>query len=263
MKRIYPLRTVLSILAVAGWYWRDTANVVAYSEPSLTSTQSPKTASPAAAAQGSNAGSKIIVQAVVEARKSPIISGSSGLTVEPMPQMREPLSPEQARMAEMMSRRNFARLIAETANADDAQLNAFSLLLVEFCMTHTAARARAQSDDGGAPPKSLGANAAVTGDGLRADAISSRRLDYARSITESCNDFNKGLGQSYADAALTRLTAKASNAALVFSALGPQLDYKAPSKRLFGVITDALNEKNSALLELLGAQIAQHSAMPQ
>ena len=134
-----------------------------------------------------------------------------------MPQMREPLSPEQARMVEMMSRRNFARLIAEAANADDAQLNAFSLLLVDFCMTHTAARAIAQADYGGATPKSLRANAAMTSDGLRADAISSRRLDYARSITESCNDFNKGLGQSYADAALTRLTAKASNSALVFS----------------------------------------------
>lgn len=93
-------------------------------------------------------------------------------------------------------------------------------------------------------------------DGLRADAISSQRLDNARSITESCKDFNEGSVQSYADAALTRLTAKASNAALVFSELGPQLDYKAPSQRQFSVITDALNEKNLALLELLGAQIA-------
>ena len=42
----------------------------------------------------------------------------------------------------------------------------------------------------------------------------------------------------------------------MFSELGPQLDHKALSPRQFGLITEALNEKNLALLELLGAQIA-------
>ena len=139
--------------------------------------------------------------------KSPIGTGAGAGTgasaVESAAQTREPFSTDQARNAEMMSRRNFAKLIAETANADDAPLNTLSLMLVDFCMAHTSARAKAQADGGGPPPNSLRANPSTTGDGPRADAISSRRLENACVITESCKNFNEGSGQSYADAALT------------------------------------------------------------
>jgi hypothetical protein len=256
VKRNYRLLTLLSVLAVAGWYWRNSANIVESPEASPAALLRTANAPSAAAAHSGNSESKIIVQAPVEANKPPIASGSGMSTVESVPQMREPLSPEQARIAEMMSRRNFARSIAETANADEVELNAFSLLLVNFCMKHTAAPAKAQADAGGPSPNSLSANPSTTADGLRADAISSRRLDNARFITESCKDFNEGSGQSYADVAMTRLTAKASNATLVLIELGPQLDYKALSPRQFSVIADAMNEKNMASLELLGAQIA-------
>ena len=206
MKRIFLLLALLTVFAIAGWCWRDAANVVGWSA-AIAATQKTANSSSTAAAQSGKPESKIIVQAPVEMNKSPIGTGAGAGTgasaVESAAQTREPLSTDQARNAEMMSRRNFAKLIAETANADDAPLNTLSLMLVDFCMAHTSARAKAQADGGGPPPNSLRANPSTTGDGLRADAISSRRLENARVITESCKNFNEGSGQSYADAALT------------------------------------------------------------
>ena len=270
MKRNTPLFSVVIVVAlaltfaVAGWVWRDSIGSGALaSTPSNALTPAYAAAAkapsaPADPATSAKAESKIIIQAPAELNVRP--SGTSpsegAASTDIAPPKREPLSVEQARIAELLSRKNFARAIAETANADDAQLNALSLLLVDFCMSHTAARAKTQAAVGGPPPSALRAKPAAASEGVRADATDPRRLDNARSITESCKDFNDGSGQSYADVAMTRLTAKGSNAALVFSELSPQLDYKALSPKQFSIITDALNEKNMALLSLLGSQIA-------
>ena len=255
-KRIYLLLPLLAALAVAGWYWRDSVNAGASSASSANAAQAKSNGSSAGVTRGSANESRIIVQAAVEINtaQNGVSPGAATVELTPLtsPPLRESLPPEQARIAELLSRRNLARSIAETANADDAQLNALSLLLVDFCMAHTTASAKAQAASGGPPPSSMRAKTSTAG----ADGTDPRRLDNARWITESCKDFNEGSGQSYADAALTRLSAKGSNAGLVFSELSPQLDYKALSPRQFSVITDALNEKNMALLELLGAQIA-------
>ena len=257
MKRIYLLSSVAVVLAIAGWFLRESTPSVGSSANSATSAPAKPNPRGGPTELGGGTGeSKIIVQAPTELNTRPIGSNAGGAAAEPAPPTRETLSPDQTRMGELMSRRNFSRLIAETANSDDAQLNALSLLLVDFCMAHTSARAKTLAEAGGPPPNSLRAKPASTGDGLRADASGSRRLENARVITESCKEFNEGSGQSYADAALTRLNAKGSNAGLVFSELSPQLDYKALTPRQFSVIADALNEKNLGLLELLGAQIA-------
>jgi len=261
MKRIPVIFSLLAVLAVAGWYWRDTISTGEVSANAVGAAPTKATGSVAATAQGSAAESKIIVQAPVEINTRPngVSSGAATVELAPVTSQKpsEVLPPEQARIAELMSRRNLTRLIAETANADDVQLNAYSLLLVDFCFAYTSARAKAQAAVGGPPPNSLRAKPSATAaQGVRADATDSRRLENARWITESCKDFNEGAGQSYADVALSRLTAKGSNASLVFAELNPQLDYKALSPRQFSVITDALNEKNLGLLELLGSQIA-------
>ena len=261
MKRSYLLLPFLAVLAMAGWYWRDRIGGGDSSAISTHALLKKTDLSSATAEQGIANASRIIVQAPaqVNTRQNGVspstISGEPALLQSPPP--REVLPPEQARIAELMSRRNLARLIAETANADDAQLNAYSLLLVDFCLSYTSARAKAQAAVGGPSPNSLRAKPSASGaQGVRADATDSRRLDNARWITESCKDFNEGAGQSYADVALSRLTAKGSNASLVFAELSPQLDYKALSPRQFSIIVDALNEKNMGLLELLGSQIA-------
>ena len=255
MKRTFIVLPVLALIALACWYWRDSITSGDFSASSASTAQSKANAS-SAAAQGSANESLIIVQAPAELSARQNGGGSGVPTVEPpplpSPTVREKLPPEQARIAELLSRRNIGRLIAETANADDAQLNALSLLLVDFCMAHTTAGAKAQAASGGPPPDSMRAKTSTAG----IDATDPRRLDNARWITESCKDFNEGSGQSYADAALTRLNAKGSNTGAVFSQLSPQLDYKALSPAQFSVITDAMNEKNMALLELLGSQIA-------
>ena len=255
------LLSLLAVLAMAGWYWRDRINLVDSSANSAAAQS--KADAALTATQSSNNESKIIVQAPPEINTRPngAGSGSASAPTEPPPLAsvppREVLPPEQARIADLMSRRNLTRLIAETANADDVQLNAYSLLLIDFCTSYTSAPAKAQAAVGGPPPSTLRAKPATAGaQNARADATDSRRLDNARWITESCKDFNEGAGQGYAGAALARLTAKGSNASLVFSELGPQLDYKALSNRQFSIVTDTLNEKNVALLELLGTQIA-------
>ncbi len=255
MKRIYLILPLLALLALAGWYWRDDITAGDWPGNSAIAAQTKANAS-SAAGQGSGNESRIIVQAPAElsALKNSGGAGSAAGELAPPlpPPVPEKLPPEHARLAELLSRRNFARAIAETANADDAQLNALSLLLVDFCMNHTTANAKAQAAVGGPPPNSMRAKTSTAG----TDATDFRRMENARWITESCKDFNEGSGQSYADAALSRLNAKGSNAGLVFSQLGPQLDYKALSPAQFSIITDAMNEKNMALLELLGAQIA-------
>ncbi len=255
MKRIYLFIPLLGLLAFSGWYWRDSINLGNWSASSANAAEAKANTSSATAQASSSSESKIIVQAPAEL-SAPQGLGAGSAAIETAPPLRPPapekLPPEQSRIAELLSRRNFARAIAETANADDAQLNALSLLLVDFCMNHTTANAKAQAAVGGPPPNSLRAKSSAAS----ADATDSRRLENARSITESCKDFNEGSGQSYADAALTRLSAKGSNTGAVFSQLGPQLDYKALTPAQFSVITDAMNEKNIALLELLGAQIA-------
>ena len=258
MKRISILLSALVVLVFAGWYWRDMISADASSVDAANTTPSKATSARTAASQGSSNESKIIVQAPPELSTRPGgASPSAGVTaVESAPPTRESLSADQARVAELLSRKNLARAIAETANAEDAQLIALSLQLVDFCMSHTAASAKTQVAMGGPPPSALRAKASAGGEGIRADATDSRRLDNARWIAESCKDFNEGSGQSYADLALSRLTSKGSNTALVFSELSPQLDYKALSPKQFSIITDALNEKNIGLLELLGAQIA-------
>ena len=262
MKRSHILLSMLALLAIAAWHWRDRITLGDPSANSSGATQSKANAA-STATLGSADESKIIVQAPPEINTRPngTGSGSASAPTEPpplaSPPPREVLPPEQARIADLMSRRNLARLIAETANADDVQLNAYALLLVDFCTSYTSAPAKAQAAVGGPPPSTLRAKpTAASAPGARADATDSRRLDNARWITESCKDFNEGSGQNYANAALIRLNAKGSNAGLVFAELGPQLDYKALSPRQFSVITDALNEKNVALLELLGTQIA-------
>lgn len=252
VKRTPMVLAFVVLLALAGWYFRDRMNA---DDATAKAAAPSKALAPLAAERGSASGSKIIVQAPTEGslQQSSVIPAT--IVVDAASSKREPASPDQTRMSEMMSRRNFARLIAETANSDDAQLNALSLLLVDFCMSHTSAPAKAQAEAGGPPPTALRANSAQNGDGLRADATGSRRLDNARLITESCKEFNEGSGQSYADVALSRLTARGSNASVVFAELSPQLDYKALSPRQFSVIVDALNEKNMGVLALLGAQI--------
>ncbi len=254
MKRIYLLIPLVALLALAGWYWRDSIMAGDWPGSSAAASRAKASAS-SAAAQGSASESRIIVQAPVElsGRQGGSAGSAAGELAPPLPPpVPEKLPPEQSRIAELLSRRNLARTIAETANADDAQLNALSLLLVDFCIAHTTVAAKAQANVGGPPPNSLRAKTPATGN----DATDSRRLENARWITESCKDFNEGSGQSYADAALTRLNAKGSNTGAVFSQLGPQVDYKALSPAQYSVVTDAMNEKNMALLELLGAQIA-------
>lgn len=259
MKRIYLPLTVMAVLVLAGWYWRDSLPTFESSAATAAVAQTKANAASTSAAPTRASESKIIVQAPVEVSPRPNGVSASVASVEPpplaSPPLREVLPPEQARIAELLSRRNLARSIIETATADDAQLNAYSLLLIDFCLAHTSARAKGQTAVGGPPPTSL-RNKPAGGDNTRADASDSRRMDNARWITESCKDFSEGAGQNYADAALTRLNAKGSNAELVFSKLNPQLDYKGVSPGQFSIITDALNEKNIALLELLGSQIA-------
>ena len=254
MKRTYIVLPVLALLVTVAWYWRDSITSGDFSASSANTAQSNANAS-SASGQGSANASRIIVQAPAElnTRANGASVGSAALEPAPLlsPPVRDTLPPEQARIAELLSRRNLARSMAETANADDPQLNALSLVLVDFCMAHTTATAKAQAASGGPPPISMGTKTSTGG----IDATDPRRLENARWITESCKDFNEGSGQSYTEAALTRLNAKGSNAGLLFAELSPQLDYKTVSPRQFGIIADAMNEKNMALLELLGPQL--------
>lgn len=258
MKRIYVALPLLAVLAIAAWYWRDSINTGDSSASSANAAQANTNALLAATGQGGANKSRIIVQAPVDVNTrangfgSSVATGATEPAPLPSPPVRETLAPEQARIAELLSRRNLARSIAEAANADDAQLNALALVLIDFCTTHTTAGAKAQAASGGPPPSSTRAKTSTGG----IDATDPRRLDNARWIVESCKDFNVASAQSYAEAALTRLNAKGSNTGAVFSQLSPQLDYKAVSPAQYSLVTDAMNEKNIALLELLGPQIA-------
>lgn len=256
MKRIYFALPLLAVLAVTGWYWRDSITAGDSSANAATAAQKKSSIASAAAGQSGSNESRIIVQASAELSARQNSSGAGSATVEhqalPSPSVRETLPPEQARIAELLSRRNLARSIAEAANSDDPQLNALALVLIDFCTAHTTAGAKAQAASGGPPPISTRAKTSTAG----IDATDPRRLDNARWIAESCKDFNVASAQSSAEAALTRLNAKGSNTGAVFSQLSPQLDYKAISPAHYSLITDALNEKNMALLELLGPLIA-------
>ncbi len=255
MKRAHVLLSVLALLALAGWYWRDSFSFGYSSSNTADASRTKANASSASGQAGSNE-SRIVVQAPIEVSAGQS-SGSQRATALDLPALPSPSAPEklrpgQARVAEVLSHRNIARAIADAAKADDAQLNALSLLLVDFCLAHTAADAKAQAASGGPPPISMRAKTSTAG----IDATDPRRLDNARWITESCKDFNVTSVRTDADAAMTQLTNKGSNAGAVISQLSPDLNYKSLSAEQLSVITNAMSEKNMAVLSLMGAQIA-------